>query len=341
VLVVTAASSAGAAPAADLVVVWAPGARVAPVEAVARARGAAVIDRSPHPTTTAQTAQKLRDAIATYQRLDFQQAKDQLDAVRSEIDGNGAAGLSPAQLSDLFVFRGLVRGNLGDDSGSFDDLVTAAGVDPTRALDPQVFTPKQVDEFDRAKEAIAQRKTVKLTIEPPAGCAVTVDAAPVTGAVDRTLGHHWMRVTCPDREPSGRQIELTGDVTYPVEPPPYLPPSDSDLLVQARTAGSRAVVVVEVHGTVGTARLVGLDGRERDRRTVTLTGDLVPLADVVNELLAPPTPHRWYHSNWVWAAGGVAAAAAILVPLTAAIAGSSQTSWSARPALPPGVNPWR
>jgi hypothetical protein len=330
-----------AAPAADLVVVWAPGARTAPVEAVARSRGAAVIDRSPHPTATAQTAQKLRAAIADYNALEVQKAKDALDAVRSEIDASGAAGLSPALLSDVFLYRGLARAKLGDESGSFDDLVTAAGVDPTRDLDPLTFTPAQIDAFGRAKEVIAQRKTVKLTVQPPPGCAATVDAAPVTGAVERTVGHHWVRVTCPDREPQGMQVELTGgDITLPVTPPPYLPPTDSELLVQARSASARAVVVVEVHGAIGTARLVGLDGRERDRRTVTLGSDLGPLADAVGDLLAPPPVHHWYQSRWAWVTGGAAAAALVLVPITAAIAGSSATpNATAVPKWPTGA-PW-
>jgi hypothetical protein len=301
-----------------------------------------VIDRSPRPTATAQTAQKLRAAIADYNALDLQKAKDALDAVRSEIDANGAAGLSPALLSDVFVYRGLVRAKLGDESGSFDDLVTAAGVDPTRDLDPLTFTPGQKATFDRAKEAVSQRKTVKLTVQPPPGCAVTVDAAPVTGdAVDRVVGHHWVRVTCPDREPVGEQVELTGgDVTLPVTPPPYLPPTDSELLIQGRTASARAVVVVEVHGSVGTARLVGLDGRERDRRTVTIGNDLGPLADAVGDLLAPAPVHHWYQSKWAWVAGGAAAAALIFVPLTAAIASSNGTTTAtAAPKWPAGA-PW-
>jgi hypothetical protein len=331
-----AVAPAAAAPAADLVVVWAPGARIAPVEAAAHARGAAVIDRSPHPTATARTAEKLRAAIADYNALDIQKAKDALDAVRSEIDANGAAGLSPALLSDLFVYRGLARATLGDESGSFDDLVTAAGVDPTRALDPITFTPSQIAAFERAKEAVAQRKAVRLTVQPPPGCAVTVDAAPATGAIERAIGHHWVRVTCPDREPFGEQVDLTGgDETLPVTPPPYLPPTDSDLLVQARAASARAVIVVEVHGAIGTARLVGLDGRERDRRTVTLGSDLGPLADAVGDLLAPPPERHWYQSRWAWVAGGAAAAALILVPVTAAIASSNGPStWSV------GGNPW-
>jgi len=314
---------AAAAPAADLVVVWAPGQRIAPIEQVAHDKGAAMIDTSPHPTATAQTAERVRTAIAAYNALQLQQAKDALDRVRAEIDANGAAGLSPALLSDVFVYRGLARQKLGDDSGGFDDLVIAATLDPTRELDTLTFEPSAKKAFDRAKELVLERKTAKLTLEIPAGCAATLDAAPYTGTVTKILGHHWARVTCADREPQGVHTELISDTTLPIQPPPYLPPSDSEILVQARTASARSVVVVEVHGSVGTARLVGLDGRERDRRTVTLSSDLGPLADAVGVLLAPPPVRHWYHSKWAWVAGGAAAAAIILVPITAAIAGAN------------------
>ena len=282
-----------------------------------------MIDTSPHPTATAQTAERVRAAIAAYNALQLQQAKDSLDRVRAEIDANGAAGLSPALLSDVFVYRGLARQKLGDDSGGFDDLVIAATLDPTRELDTLTFEPSAKKAFDRAKELVLERKTAKLTLEIPAGCTATLDAAPYTGTVTKILGHHWARVTCADREPQGVHTELISDTTLPIQPPPYLPPSDSEILVQARTASARSVVVVEVHGNVGTARLVGLDGRERDRRTVTLAGDLGPLADAVGALLAPPPVHHWYHSKWAWVAGGAAAAAIILVPITAAIAGAN------------------
>ena len=49
-----------AAPAADLVVVWAPGARRAPIEDVARRAGAAVIDRSPAASAVPATASILK-----------------------------------------------------------------------------------------------------------------------------------------------------------------------------------------------------------------------------------------------------------------------------------------
>ena len=329
-----------AAPAADLVVVWAPGARIAPIEAVARRSGAAVIDRSPAPPGAATTAKSVHAGIAQYNALSFDAAARTLDAAAREADQSGAAGLTPAELSDLFLYRGLVKNQLGDESGGWDDLVIASAVDPTRDLDPLVFPPKVVEEFGRARETVGKRDRARLSVQAPAGCAATVDGAPAVGEVERVVGLHWVRVTCADRAPQGMKVELTaGATTLPIQPAPYEPPTDSELHVQARTASARAFIAVEVHGAIGTARLVGVDGRERDRRTVTITGDLAPLADAVGALLQPAPRTHWYQSRWALAGGVAVLAAAVLVPITAAIAGAhSPASWTARPQLPPGAS---
>ena len=330
-----------AAPAADLVVVWAPGVHIAPIEAVARRHGAATIDRSPAPPGAATTAALVHQGIAQYTALSFDAAAKTLDAAAREADASGAAGLTSAELSDLFLYRGLVKNQLNDESGGWDDLVIASAVDPTRDLDPLVFPPKVVDEFKRARETVGSRERARLTVQAPAGCSVTVDGSPAIGEVDRVVGLHWVRVTCADRTPQGMKVELTaGATTLPIQPAPYEPPTDSELLVQARAASARAFVAVEVHGTIGTARLVGIDGRERDRRTVTLTGDLAPLAEAVGELLQPGARTHWYQTRWALAGGVALLVTAVLVPVTAAIAGAhSPSSWTARPTLPPGT-PW-
>jgi len=95
------------------------------------------------------------------------------------------------------------------------------------------------------------------------------------------------------------------------------PPTDDDMLIQARMVGAKAFVAVEIRAGVGTARLVGVDGRERDRRSVTVGDDLAPLAAAVYELLAPPPRTRWYESRWAWAAGAAVIVAAIVIPVTA------------------------
>jgi hypothetical protein len=334
-LVLAATAPALAAPAADLVVVWAPGMRTAPVETAARRAGAAVIDQSPKPAGTAPTAQLVQTGVSAFDSLKFDDAWQALERARSEADRTGADGLTQAQLSDLFLYRGLVRAQQGDEAASWEELVAANTIDPTRELDPGRFPPRTRSDFERARETVRTKARAKLTVQVPEGCATVVDGRPASGPIDLVVGPHWINTRCPDRRPQGYRVEITGDVRVPIEPSPYLPPNDSELLIQARTAGARAFVVVEVRGNVATARLVGLDGRERDRKTIAVSGDLAPVADGVTALLTPPPERRWYRSRWVWAAGGAALAAAILVPITAFLANDSTVqNPTARPTWP-------
>jgi hypothetical protein len=315
--------AAMAAPAADVVVVWAPGANVAPVEDVARARGAAAIDRSPAPPPLALASADLARGVAAYDATRYDEARAVLDQARDQADRSGAAGLTTVQLGDLFLYRGLVRVQLGDDTAAWDDLVRAVTIDPTRDLDPARFPPKIVELFQRAHDTVLHDHPASdLQLDVPAGCTAFVDGAASSGKAHLISGPHWIRVACADRLPWGQRIDLTSlGMHLAPDPSPYAPPSDAELLVQARVAGARAMIVAEVHGQLATARLVGLDGRERDRRTVAITGDLAPLAAAVADLLVPKTVvTHWYRSRWAWAAGAAIAAAAIFVPLTAAIA---------------------
>lgn len=334
---------AEAAPKADLVVVWAPGMRTAPIDAAAKRAGAAFIDTSPKPAGTAQTAALVQAGVQAFDELKFDDAWQALERARSEVDRTGADGLTQAQLSDLFLYRALVRAQQGDSTEGWEELVAANTIDPTRELDPGRFPPKVRADFERARDTVKTKARAKLTVQAPEGCATTVDGRPAPGPVELVVGPHWVNTRCPDRQPEGFRIELTGDVRLPLEPRPYLPPNDTELLVQARTAGARAFVVVEVRAGVATARLVGLDGRERDRKTVTVTGDLAPVADGVQALLAPPPDKRWYDSRVVWAVGGAAIAAAILIPVTAFLANdSSAGNPTARPMFPTedSLPPW-
>jgi len=324
-----------AAPKADLVVVWAPGLRTAPVEAAARRAGAAMIDTSPTPAGAATTAQLVGAGVQAYDALEFDRAWQSLEQARSEADRTGADGLTQAQLSDLFLYRALVRAQQGDEANGWEELVAANTIDPTRELDPGRFPPRVRADFERARETVKTKARGKLTVQAPEGCATSVDGRPAPGPIDLVVGQHWVSTRCPDRQPEGFRIELTGDVRLPIEPRPFLPPNDTELLVQARTAGARAFVVVEVRGGVATARLVGLDGRERDRRTAQINGDLAPIAADIESLLAPPPDRHWYESRWMWAAGGAAVAAAILIPLTAYLANDSGAgNPTARPTFP-------
>jgi len=334
---------ARATPTADLVIVWAPNRSIAPIEAVARQLGAATIDRSPAPAVPpSPIAPLVRRGIDAYDGLRFTEAASLLDQARDAADRSGAAGLTPAELSDLFLYRGLVQAQLANPTAAWDELVTAMVIDPARLLDPSRFPPRVVAEVERARVAVGARAIAPLAIEAPATCELVIDGVASAGTFTGRLGSHWVRATCTDRPAWGGRITLTGSADQLAIPgAPFAAPDDGELVVQARVAAARAFVIVEARGTIGTARLVGVDGRERDRRSVALTGDLVPLAEAVRSLLrsARPAPVAWYRARWVWAAGAAALAAAIAIPVTAVLAGDS-SSTTAEVKLQ-GVPPWR
>jgi hypothetical protein len=322
------------APAADLVVIWAPGARREPIEDVARRAGAALIDRSPAAGAVPATASILKRGIDAYDALRFDEAWQTLDEARALADRTGAAGLSQGQLADLFLYRGLVKIQQGELSAYWDELVTSVTIDPVRVLDPARFPPRVAGELARVHEALRDRKRATLAVDAPAGCSVLVDgaAASAVGTAQPLVGSHWVHVACADHAPWGTRVELTGDQLVVARNPPLAPPTDDELLIQARTVAARAFVAVEIRSGVGTARLVSIDGRERDRRSVTIGGDLTALAVAVNDLLAPAPVSHWYESRWVWAAGAAALAAVVLIPVTAALTqNTTPSTWTVKP----------
>jgi hypothetical protein len=317
-------SPAEARPNADVVIVWAPGQRLGPIQAAARDAGAAVIDRSPLAAVRLPTASLVQRGIAAYDALELERARQLLDEARTAADRSGAAELTQGELSDLFLYRGLVKIQAEDTTGAWDELVTALTVAPTRVLDPARFPPRVATELERVRTTLAERPRVKLEVKAPAGCSVAIDGVtvgPGDAASPRLVGPHWVRATCTDYAPWGTRIELAGDTSLAAGNAPLVPPSSDDMLIQARTVGAKAYVVVEVTGHVATTRLLGIDGRERDRRTLTVVSSLDPVAKVVGEMLETHAPvPRWYQSRWVWAAGAALVVAAVLVPITASVA---------------------
>jgi len=328
---------AAAAPAADVVVVWAPGAKLSPIDEVARRAGAAVIDRSPTAVAVPATASIVKRGIEAYDALRFDDAWATLEEARALADRTGAAGLTQSQLADLFLYRGLVKIQQGESSEYWDELVTSVTIDPVRVLDPARFPPRVANELARVHQALVSRKRATLAIDVAPGCTALLDgaAASAAGSAQPLVGSHWVYVTCPDRTPWGTRIELADDQRVVARNIVVAPPTDDDVLIQARTIGAKAFVTVEIRGGVGTARLVGVDGRERDRRTVAIAGDLSPLAVAVDGLLAPPATTHWYESRWAWAAAAAVIATAIVVPLTAASTQrNSPSTWTLKPDYP-------
>lgn len=327
-LVACVAGPARAAPVADVVVMWAPGADPAPVAVAARELGAALIDRSPARTSVEPIAPLLQTAIDAYEATELDRAWTGLERVRDAADRSGGATLTTAQLSDVFLYRGLVRSQR-EDAGAWEELVAAIVVDPTRVLDPARFPPKVIELAARARTEILARPRATLGIDAPAGCRVTLDGRAFDSAVPQVPGSHWVRVECADHAPWGARVTVTEPQTRVIaRVEAFAPPTETDVLVQARTAGARAVIVAEVRRGVATVRLVGIDGRERDRRTVAVATSLEPLADAIRVLGRPEVPRRerWYRSRWAYAAGAAVLVAGILIPIAIISAGDDRAT---------------
>lgn len=340
--------AAAAAPAADVVVLWSeqPLGTTSPAVGDAAARnGAAYIDASGDAATLPDPRPLIKRGIAAYGNLETEGAINSLNAAADLVDQTGAANLDATTLADLFLYRALAYSSRTDDPKSWDDLVTVAAVQPTRVLDPASFGPRAVDRFGQARAHVAALPRGKVTlVTPPGGhCRVRIDGSAVTTAeVELPFGHHWIDAACDGRAAVRRRLDIDRvAIEVKLAGPELVPPDDTSVLVQARTAGSHAALVVIVRPRSATLRRIGIDGKEQDRETVTLHGtdrDRGDIVAAVNRLLAPPAPkpkEPWYKSKWMWAAGGAAVVAAILIPLAASNSGSAPTNVAKPETQPP------
>jgi hypothetical protein len=347
--VILASSSVLAAPAADVVVLWAeqPLGTTGPAIGDAASRnGAAYIDTSKDAAALPDPKPLIKRGIAAYGNLELEGAVNSLDAAATLVDQTGAAGLDPTTLADLFLYRGLAHSSRGDDPRSWDDFVTVAAVQPTRVLDPANFSPRAVDRFGQARAHVAALPRGKVTLAAPKGvrCTVRIDAVAVTTTeIELSFGHHWLDASCEGRMPVRRKLDVDRvAIEAKLAGAEITPPDDTALLVQGRTAGSRAMLVIVVRPRTAVLRRIGIDGKEQDRQTIALHNterDRGELVAAVNRLLAPPEKRSnppWYKSKWVWAAAGGIAATAILLPILLSNDGSTPEVVG----RPENVPPW-
>jgi hypothetical protein len=333
-LALAATAPVQAAPSADVVVAWSaapPGPIGDAVADTAARAGASYVDASPEAVPLPDPRPLIKRGIAAYGSLEFDAALTALDAAAAIVDQTGAALVDAATLGDLFLHRALTHTQRGEDSRAWDDFIVAAGVDPTRVLDPAGFPPRAVERFAQARAQIAATPRGKVKLAGPAGCRVRIDGAATPGAeVELAFGRHWLDAACEGRAPVRHRLLVDrAAMDAPIAGAEIRPPDDAALLIQARSAAARAVIAVTIVARTAVVRRIGVDGKVQDRASVGLRG--TPVADArsvalaVGRLLAPPAPEQgpWYRARWVWAAAGAAAASAILIPLAARGDGSA------------------
>lgn len=306
----------------------------------ARAEGSAFLDESPAPPPSPTAALRLRRAVDGYEAFRHDEAARELDAAIDEAARTGGAGLSASELSDLFVYRGMVRTQLGDTTRAWEDFSAAAILEPTRLLDPLRFPPRVIETFERALAAVRGAPRGTLAVAAPAGCDVVVDGRRLPAGLEPELvfGTHFVRIACPGRAPWGGVVPIT-QPRQRVEPElvPPSPPSPTDLAARAREAGGRRVLLAVARVRPAATPVLELSlldaGSARPRGTALVVLDGARAADEVAAAVRrlvrgatrpeappptpPPPPPRWFERPWFWGAVGAAAAAIVLLPFVA------------------------
>jgi hypothetical protein len=305
-------------------------------EARARAAGRAWLDVTPAPPARSTAPDRLRAGIDAYEELRWDDALAALDAAADELARAGG-GMPTGDLSDVFLYRGLVHTQRGDATRAWDDLVRAATLAPARTLDPLRFPTRAIEAFDRARDAVKALPRARLVIDAPAGCDVEIDGG-LAAEAELPHGEHLVAATCPGSAPWGRQVVLAGELRITPELAALAPPTDDEVARLIANRGVEAALVIVVAdlpaAITATLRVVDARGRGRLASTLALDGDAVALDAAIDDALVidapvvapPPRRARWWRSPWLWAAVGAVATAAVVLPLTLGDDGSGDAS---------------
>jgi len=308
------------------------------LEEVARRRGTVVIDLSPPGEAPALAGTHLRRGIEAYRHFKYDEALGHLEKGVAEASASGARGLSTAELSDLLIYRALALGQIGDAARAWDDFVRAAAVDPTRKLDPVRFSPRVVETFDRAVQAVAGRASVAVRISVADGCEVRVDGRAVAAAASLSLaeGEHYVRVTCTGLVPYGARVLARGE-RYELRPvlQELRAPTSSRVAAEAAKRGAVQHLWCVLGGsqrggaTLSLRRVLTGNGKSLAGVVLRLggaPGDRAAVVGAASRLIEPaakPPPPilpakatPWYRRPWFWAAAGVVVTSAVLLPFT-------------------------
>jgi hypothetical protein len=330
-------AAARAAPTANVAVWWQPpgdsplAARTRAAFAEASgARGFVLVDASEPSDAPPSLVPALEAAVADYAAFRFADALVRLDELARLADARGGGDLDQERLTDIYLYRGLARLEVGPAEAAWDDLVRAARLDPTRVIDPARFPPRVVAAYRRAAAEVAQLPRTELEVAAPSGAAVRVDGSVVVGTVSVAAGAHFVTVAAAGYERWAAVVVVSG-AHERLQPPlrTYEPPDGDRLIALTRERAPRRILLGALVRGGDTWRFVAREISLADGKTVSdgVALGVAPVAFAVDGVLArvspilvaaPPPPRKpLYRRWWVWAAaGGVAAALAVVLPVS-------------------------
>jgi hypothetical protein len=233
----------------------------------------------------------------------FPEAETALTAAANEVMVTGAAGLTNAELGDLFLYLGMAlqKADWKDPPTPYEDItppaakeayLRAAVLAPDRTLLPRQFPPLAIASWKLATAAVTKRSKSNLAVRIPTTALVSVDAAELKSGLIPNLqllqGEHWVRVEDPGRKPFGTVVNLTEpskELEVPAQPVLALP--DASAAAHAKRQGAAFALVAELRPgrpTMLELRLVDAQSSRRRDGTIVPAGDPTALEAAVLRL---------------------------------------------------------
>jgi hypothetical protein len=195
-------------------------------------------------------APALKLAKDNVRKLDFAAAARPLNEMVDALAGNGGAGLSTDELSDLYLFAAMTTAHADwkparsvdatTQARAYVDYLRAVTLTPTRALNPRETPPQTMDDWARALAEVRARPHGTLVVRGSASATVSFDgnnALPVRGAAtfaDVVYGEHLIRVEEVGYPPWGAVVTVDRpEVAVTV-------PARATLVLDDRVAGAHA-----------------------------------------------------------------------------------------------------
>jgi hypothetical protein len=237
----------------------------------------------------------VRFGILNAQKLAFAEAEHDLDIAAAEVATTGGAGLTAAELGDLYLYRAMARARADWNAQpaaapteartkAFDDYLRAATLAPNRTLNARELPPQVVADFQRAVEIVRKRPGGTLIVKGPADGQVALDDGapmPIAGGVtfhDLTFGEHLIRVEQIGYAPWGAAVPF-GQPSLEIDVPARaaLTLDNATATAHGRRMGARFALVASPSGGPGATIEISLvdtwNGARRDAALVATTGE--------------------------------------------------------------------
>jgi hypothetical protein len=247
----------------------------------------------------------LRKGRAAVEGKRFAEAETSLDNAVAEVMTTGAAGLTTAELADLFLLQAMAaqQADWRDLPGPLTEItpnkakqayLRAAVLAPDRVLLPRQFPPIAIESWRLATTEIKQRPRGSLVVRAPSSALVSVDAGPLKPASDFSsrdlfFGDHWIRVEDPGRRLWAAMVPLSeSSFEVDVPPLPALTLDDASAAAHARRQAAAFALVAELQpGAPAIVQLRLVEARSGARRNATalpFPGDLAALDAAIMRL---------------------------------------------------------